>query len=281
MIAARPDLLIIGGMAVDRLADGSTVAGGSVVHAARAMAWSERPLATITAAGAEPEAVLALAALAALGPSRVHAGEASIRYAISGVDGERRLIYEGGASPLVVTASEIAAINPLAVLIAPIAGEVGSETVRACADVPVRVAALQGWLRGLVPGEAVQALPPRVLDDDLVAALAELDGLVASNEDLASVARDPSGQLDALRERLGPHPFLVITAGEAGAWLDDAAGGRHHLPVSRGLGAGSPVGAGDAFAAFLAAALGGGSAPLAATRAAMDETAEFLAARSG
>jgi sugar/nucleoside kinase (ribokinase family) len=153
--------------------------------------------------------------------------------------------------------------------------------LRACADVPVRVAVLQGWLRGLTVGEPVRALPLRGLDDDLAAALADLDALVASDEDLAAVAGEPARQLDELRERIGPRPFLVVTAGEAGAWLDDPSGGRHQLPVPRRLRGVSPIGAGDAIAAFLASGLGAGSEPLAATRAAMGETADFLAARSG
>jgi sugar/nucleoside kinase (ribokinase family) len=281
MIAVRPDLLIIGGLAVDRLADGSSVAGGSVMHGATAMAWSGRQVATITAAGPEPEAAVALAALAALGPSRVAEGEASIRYAIDELDGQRRLTYEGAGSPVSVSAREVIAIDPLAVLIAPIAAEIAPDLIRACAGVPKRVAALQGWLRELIVGEPVRALLLSALDDDLAVALAGLDALVASNEDLAAVATEPRWQLDALRERVGPHPFLVITAGEAGAWLDDPASGRHQLHVPRRFGGASPVGAGDAFAAFLAASLGGGMAPLAATRAAMGETVDFLAARAG
>ena len=281
MIAARPDLLIIGGLAIDRLADGSTVAGGSVLHGARAMAWSGRRMATITAAGPEPVAALAVAELTAVGPCRVTAVQASIHYAVDDLHGQRRLTYEEGRSPLTVTATEIVAINPLAVLIAPIAAEVTPETVLACAEVPVRIAALQGWLRGLSPGEPVRALALHALDRDLAAALADLDGLVASDEDLAAVATEPRLQLDRLRERIGPHPLLVITAGEAGVWLDHHAGGRHQLPVPRRIGGVSPVGAGDAFAAFLAVGLAAGLAPLGATQAAMVATADFLSARAG
>jgi len=277
MIAARPDLLIIGGLAIDRLADGSSVAGGTVVHGARAIAWSGRSVATITSAGSEPAAALAVAELAALGPCRASPVEASIQYGFSDHGGRRRLTYEGGGSELTVTRSEVSEIGPLAVLVAPIAAELQAEAIRACAGVPVRVAAMQGWLRGLTAGESVQALPLRALDDDLAAALADLDGLVASDEDFAAVAAEPSQQIARLRERIGPHPFVVITAGEAGAWLDDPANGLHQLPVPRRLDRLSPIGAGDALAAFIAVGLGAGLAPLAATQAAMLATADFLA----
>jgi sugar/nucleoside kinase (ribokinase family) len=238
-------------------------------------------VATITSAGQEPTAALAVTELAALGPSRASDAEASIHYAIGDADGRRRLTYEGGGSALTVTPIEVAEIDPRAVLLAPIGAELGVEAIGACSGVPVRIAALQGWLRGLTAGESVRPLRLDALDDDLVAALADLDGLVASDEDLAAVAAEPRQQVARLRQRIGPHPFLLITAGVAGAWLDDPASGQHQLPVPRRLRGASPVGAGDALAAFLAVGLAAGHTALDTTQAAMVTTADFLATRAG
>ncbi|MDP9468881.1 MAG: hypothetical protein M3P32_09130, partial [Chloroflexota bacterium] len=206
MIAAGPDLLIVGGLALDRLADGSVLAGGSVLHAARAVAASGRQVATITAAGPEPEAAAALTELTALGPSRAARFPSSIRYAIHEARRGRRLLLEAAGGEVSISAAEVVTLDARAVLLAPIAGEVTARTVRACSMVPVRVAALQGWLRHLAPGEEARALPLAALGEGLSAALGQLDALVASVEDLAGVAPRPRAQLAALRAHLGPGP---------------------------------------------------------------------------
>ncbi len=279
MIAARPDLLIIGGLAVDRLADGSIVGGGSVLHGARAVVASGRRIATITAAGTEPEAAAAVIELASLGRCLASPMAASIRYAIHNGGARRRLVLESGAGPLAIEPADVTAINPAAVLLAPIAAELTPQAVRACATVPIRVAALQGWLRRLVPGEGIRPLALDGLDDDLSTALANLDALVASHEDLAAVAPEPRRQVEELRSHFGPRPLLVVTAGADGAWLDSDATGLRHLPTVR-LRRGTPtLGAGDAFAALLAVELGAGLDPLAATTAALSETSNYLARR--
>lgn len=279
MIAAPPDLLIVGGLAIDRLADRSTVAGGSVMHGARAAAASGRRVATITVAGPEPEADAAIVELETLGPCMRTSVPASIRYAIDDEGSRRRLVFLGGGAELVVSASDVAGINPRAVLLGPIAGELSAEAVRACGTVPVRVAALQGWLRRLSPGDEVRALPLAALDDELSKALGELDALVVSDEDLAANGSDPLQQVDMLRAHLGARPLLVITAGAAGAWLDDSVIGGHEVPAARRLQGLSMLGAGDAVAALLAIGLGMGLDPLAATELAMRETGDFLTTR--
>ena len=279
MIAARPDLLIIGGLAIDRLANGSLVAGGSVLHGARAVVASGQRIATITAAGPEPEAAAALAELAALGRSLASLTHASIRYAIQDRGPRRGLVLESGGAPLAVEAADLAAINPAAVLLAPIAGELTSQAARACAMVPVRVAALQGWLRRLLPGEEVRPLPLHALDDELSRDLANLDALVASDEDLAAVAPVPRRQLEQLRAHFGPGPLLVITTGRRGAWLDSQVTGPRKLPIVPALTGISTLGAGDAFAALLAIGLGAALDPLAATTAALSGTVTYLGAR--
>jgi sugar/nucleoside kinase (ribokinase family) len=279
MIAAGPDLLIVGGLAVDRVVDGSRLAGGSVLHAARAVAAAGWSVATITAAGPEPEAAAAVAELGALGPSSVASLPASIRFAIHHDSQGRRLVLEAASGNLALLAAEVTALGARTVLLAPIAGELSALAVGACATVPVRVAAVQGWLRHLAPGEEARALPLGSLGAELSAALAELDALVASHEDLAAVASQPPRQLELMRAYFGPRPILVVTAGPDGAWLDDPATGIRHLPVARRLDGAFSIGAGDAFAALLAVGLGAGLDPPAAASAAMIETGDFLAAR--
>jgi sugar/nucleoside kinase (ribokinase family) len=204
---------------------------------------------------------------------------ASIRYAIHQGDPQRRLVLESGAAPLAVVPADVAAMNAAAVLLAPIAGEVTSQAVRACATVPVRVAALQGWLRRLVPGEEIRPLAFDALDDDLSTALADLDALLASHEDLAAVALEPRRQVEELRSHFGPRPLLVVTAGGDGAWLDSDVTGLRHLSTVR-LRRGIPtLGAGDAFAALLAVELGAGLDSLAATTTALSETSNYLGRR--
>ncbi|MGZ8563736.1 MAG: PfkB family carbohydrate kinase, partial [Candidatus Limnocylindria bacterium] len=251
-----------------------------VVHATRAAAAAGWRVATITAAGPEPEAVVAVGELATLGPSRVTPVESSIRFAIHEEGRGRQLVLESRGGGLHVSAARVKAIAPRAVLLAPIAGELSASAVRACASVPIRVAALQGWLRHLVPGDEAHPLALVALGEKLSAALGELDALVASNEDLARVAPRPREQLEGLRAHLGPRPLLVVTAGSDGAWLDDPANGIRHLPVARRLAEAPTIGAGDAFAGLLALGLAHGRDLLAATSAAMSGAVDYLASRS-
>ena len=280
MIAAQADLLIIGGLAIDRVADGSTVAGGSVLHGARAAAAAGWKVATITALGSEPEALAAAAELDAMGQSLAFPAATSIRFAIHEEGGHRRLVLEAAGVALAVTSAEVATMKSRAVLLAPIAAELAPAALRACASVPTRVAALQGWLRRLVPGEDVRAMPLDALGAELAAELAEVDAVVASDDDLAAVAQEPPEQVSALRAHLGPRPLIVITAGGAGAWLDHPAIGLHQLPAGRRIEALSTIGAGDAFAALLTVGLGRGLGPMAAIGSAMRGAADYLQARS-
>lgn len=279
MIPAGPDLLIVGGLTIDRLADGRMLAGGSVIHAARAVVGAGRRVATITAAGPEPEARLAVAELAGLGPSRVTPVPGTVRFTIREELDARRLVLEQAGSAVQVAAADVRAIGPRAVLLAPIAGELSAAGVRAAEGVAVRVATLQGWLRRLVPGEEASPLGLAALNPVLAVALGGLDALVASQQDLASVAPDPRGQLAALRVRFGSVPVLVVTAGADGAWLDDPVRGIAHLPVQRALDEASTIGAGDAFAGLLTVGLGDGLAARRAATSAMDGAAAYLAAR--
>jgi len=278
MIAANSDLLIIGGLTIDRFADGSAAAGGSVLHAARATVVAGWRVATITAAGPEPEAAAAVEELAGMGPSLVRRVPGSIRYEIREAGGRRRLTLEAAAAKLLVTAADVRAFQAAAVLLAPVAGELSAESVVSARSSAVVVAALQGWLRSLEPGKVVRPLPLASLDDELATALDHLDAMVASEEDLAAVGADPIAQLVTLRRQVGDRPLIVVTTGADGAWVDDGSRGRHHLPAPRSLEGISTVGAGDAFAALLTLALGAGHDRLAAATAAVAATSELLAA---
>jgi sugar/nucleoside kinase (ribokinase family) len=275
MIAA-PDLLVVGGLSIDRFPDGTTAPGGSVLHAARAVAATGGRVATIAAAGSELEAQAALAELADLGPCLVHRMPATIRFAIDERGSRRRLVLEVAGAQLRVAADEIGRSGASAVLLAPIARELDAASLRAARGVPVRVAALQGWLRALHPGVEVSPLELRALPADLVAELGQVDALVASVEDLMAEAPSADLQLDALRNIVGLGPALVITNGANGARLDLPGGARLDVPAPHHLSDTRTVGAGDAFAALLTMQLGRGVDLSAAASDAAARVAELL-----
>ncbi|MDP9250637.1 MAG: hypothetical protein M3O78_04630, partial [Chloroflexota bacterium] len=198
MIAA-PDLLVVGALSIDRFADGSTAPGGSVLHAARAVTATGGRVATIASAGTEREAREALAELAGLGQCLVHHTAATTRFAIDERSARRRMVLETAGGELRIAAREMDRVGAAAVLLAPIAGELDASAFRAARSVPVRVAALQGWLRTLHPGAEVSPLELRALAADLVTELSQMNALVASVEDLVAEGLSPDGQLDALR----------------------------------------------------------------------------------
>ena len=277
---AGVDLLVVGGLSLDRFPDGAVRGGGAVLHAARALRLAGGSVGSIVSAGPEPAVQDALGELAARGPVRLHAGAASIRFAIDERRPRRRLVLEQRGDRLRITALEIAAFGAHAVLLAPIAGELGPSAVAATRGVPLRAAALQGWLRALRVGRAGRPLSLHRLSATLLGELAQLDALTASLEDLAGET-DPAVALDALRRRLGPRPLLVVTNGAAGAWLDLAAGGRFHVPAPQVVEGVSTVGAGDAFAAILAVELGHGRHPQEAAHSAAEQVAKLLAGSAG
>ncbi len=277
---AGVDLLVVGGLALDRFPDGDLRAGGAVLHAARALRLAGGSVGSIVSAGPEPAAQVALGELAASGPVRLHAGAVSIRFAIDEHGPGRCLVLEQRGDRLRVTGPEIAAFSARAVLLAPIASELGPSTVAATRGVLLRAAALQGWLRALRVGHAVRPLGLDRLSATLVGELSQLDALVTSLEDLGSPP-DPSAALNALRRRFGTRPLLVVTHGAAGAWLDLPAEGRLQVPAPRVVEGVSTVGAGDAFAAILAFELGHGRHPQEAACTAAQQVVNLLASRAG
>jgi hypothetical protein len=245
MIAAPPDLLVIGGLTIDRFADGSSVPGGSVLHIARAAAPRGIRVSVVTAAGLEPEAQ---AGIAELGPvtASIELGDATATFVHLDLPEGRHLRRERAGGPISMT--HVAVRNPRAVLAAPIADEVTADDLQRLDAAATRGAILQGFLRSFAADGELRPLPLSALPPELVAELRRCDLLVASREDLLGEAAEPSDQLTALRRVFGPRPALVVTDGVAGAWME-----REQLPVPRRVDGVPSVGAGDVFAAFMLA----------------------------
>lgn len=270
------DLLVVGALTIDRFADGSTAPGGSVLHAARAARASGYTVGVVTVVGSEPEARAALHELGELGGVHAERADRTLRFGHRETMSGRELILEASAPQLACPAREF---DPGAVLYAPVAAEFGAGLGGQSYAGAVRGAILQGWLRSLEVGRRVNPLSFTALGRDLVEVLGRCAVLVASREDLLAMGPEPGVQLDALRERFGHAPVLVVTDGPAGAWLDTTSGRVLVAPsrVSQDPGA---VGAGDAFAAILTAELGRGTTPMLAAERAASAVATILRDRS-
>jgi sugar/nucleoside kinase (ribokinase family) len=273
-------LLVVGGLTIDRFADGASVPGGSVTHVSRAVAARGRRVGVLTAAGPEPEANRGVAELRALCERldvATYPATTTFRHRDDGAARRLWLERNGGHVALPTDAGDRIPVS--AVLYAPIAGEVDADALDVWDRSLPRAGILQGWLRTTLEGTAVTPLSLASLDATLVAALSGLDLLVASREDLVADASTPDDQLTALRETCGPAPALIVTDATDGLWLD-VAGTRQHAPVPRVVQGAPTVGAGDILAAFVVMPDADPSASW-RTRAikAMDVVAEELDAR--
>jgi hypothetical protein len=249
----RPvDLLIVGGLTVDRFADGTSAPGGTVLHGSRAAAAAGLRTASVAFAGTEPEALIGLEELAPLGPMTTARVPVSITFLHAGDAADRRLTLLSTVAPITVGQAPVA---PRAVLYGPVAGELDARLGGQQYPTASRTAVLQGWLRTLHPG-LVETLPLSSLDPGLVDQLGGMDALIASEEDLSAVASRPDEQLAALRQLVGGKPVLAITGGARGAWLSAAESEPIHVGPPRIVSGIATTGAGDAFAAIFAAQLG-------------------------
>ncbi len=275
------DLLVVGGLTVDYFGERSA-AGGSVLHATRAGVHAGLRLAALTAADSEPDAIAGLAEIAAAGRLLNEPAATTIGFGHRETPSGRVLTFEARGVSITISADQIDALQPAAVLLAPVAGEIDPAALASSAGGtahPLRAAILQGWLRVLEVGRVVRPLPLSRLAAELVGALGELALLVASREDLQADASDPQAQLAALRSAIGPGPILIVTDGVEGAWFD-ADEGIGHVPVPFRVDDVPTVGAGDAYAAILAVRLAAGSVRLRDAMAdAARAAAEILAAR--
>lgn len=276
------DLLIVGGLTIDHFTDGTSAPGGTVIHAGAAVLPDGTRQATLTAAGDEPEAVVGLARLESFGPVVRQPAPSTTTYRHNERDGRRVLVFECGTSPIGPD-SLARAPRPRVALVAPIGDELPAATVdrlRAELTPEVTVLLIQGWLRRLVPGEEVEALPLDKLPADLWRVFSEADAVVLSTEDLAGMPTDPFIQAGDLRRRLGPRPILVLTLGTEGYVLDDPALDRVIASVPRTVVTGVPtVGAGDTFGAALAVHLGRGEDASTAARAATERVISVFESR--
>ncbi|HSM38595.1 MAG TPA: PfkB family carbohydrate kinase [Candidatus Limnocylindrales bacterium] len=271
------DLLVVGGLTIDRFADGSTAPGGSVLHAARALHLDGRRTAIATLAGDEPPARAGIAELGEIADVRVQAADRTITFEHREVGGRRELTFGGSAGTLDLRQLPQA---PRAVLYASIADELDAALGGQAYAGVTTGAILQGWLRDLRPGEPVDQRALAALDGRLLDALAGCNLLVASVDDLAREATSPDAQLAALRGAFGQRPIIALTAGLDGAWLGLPGGEVRRLMVTHRVEGVSTVGAGDAFAAAMLAALSRGDAPVDAAQDAANLVAELLAERS-
>ncbi|MGH2429461.1 MAG: PfkB family carbohydrate kinase [Candidatus Limnocylindria bacterium] len=282
MLTSRPpvDLLVVGGLTIDRFGT-SRRAGGAARYASLAAAMRGHEVALITSSGEERE----VAGLKRRLRSRVRLAARSesghsITFEHQEADAGRRLrlLHRGPAISLPRTLP----VEPRAVLVAPVLGEVDPSTVarlRTETAGAVVGAGLQGWLRSLEERAVVEPVTLASLDAVLRTEVGTLDVLVASAEDLLADASDAEMALAALRAWIGSGPMLVVTAGPDGAWLDEGNGARWRQPAPAVVEAAENVGAGDAFAALLLVSLGGGQRLRTAAELASGVVAELLAAR--
>ena len=272
------DLVVVGGLTVDRFTDGSSAPGGAVLHIARALAGRDLRVGIVTTVGPEPEAAAGLSELRDLVASvEASASTASITFGHAETAAGRELLLErrGGQVP------PLPSHPSRAILFAPVADEIPAANL-AVGGGAVRGAVLQGWLRSVGEGEPVTSRPITATEPALLEALGALDLVIGSSEDLRADGPGALSQLEVLRATLGDRPPLVVTDGAHGAWLDDGSGPRR-LPLRDGVEGVSTIGAGDMFAAFMLLALAGSASadPAVAALTAMDEVAAVLRSRQG
>ena len=276
------EVLIVGGLTVDRFVDGSVAPGGSVLHSGLAAASDGAALTMLTVAGDEPAARDGLARLASIGELVHQPARSTTAYRHEERDGVRVLVLEAGTDP--IRAEGLRGMRrPLVALVAPIADEVPAVLVERLAhDVAPRrvVLLIQGWLRRLVVGEEVHPLPLDALSSDQLEVAARADAIVVSSEDLIEAPGDPFRQAAELRRRVGPRPIVVVTLGPEGYLLDDPAADRVTASVPRRVVTEvSANGAGDTFGASLALSLARGADAHVAANLATDRVIAMLEAR--
>jgi len=277
-----PSLLIVGGLTIDRFADGRSAPGGSVLHAGLAAASEADAMTMLTVAGDEPEARDGITRLRDLCDVRWQRASHTTTYRHDESTGHRILVYERAGEPIQLDDTE--PLPPIDVaLLAPIADELPPPTVdlvRARVRPDLVVLLMQGWLRRLAIGEPVR---PLALDEVAPACwrtFGTADAVVLSTEDLVDGGADPFAQAADVRERIGPGPLLVLTLGTDGYLLDDPVQRRVVASVPRTIIRGVPtVGAGDTFGAALALRLAAGDRPAEAAEAGSERVIEVLESR--
>ncbi len=259
-----PEILIVGGLTIDRFADGTSAPGGSVIHSGRAAVAEGSLPAFLTVAGDEPEARVGLRALARLGRLLHQPAGTTTTYRHDESSGRRVLALESGTDALEI-GRDVVDLAPRTALLAPIADELPGDaviTLRERLPDAVMVLLVQGWLRWLEVGSTVRPRPLASVPADLWTIFGAAHAIVLSTEDLAEGGGDPFAQALALREHLGPRPVIVLTLGVQGYLLDDPAANDVTAAVPRRIVENvSTVGAGDTFGAAFAIHLARGTSP--------------------
>jgi sugar/nucleoside kinase (ribokinase family) len=274
------ELLIVGGLTIDRFPDGSSAPGGSVIHAGRAAAADGVRLTILTVAGDEPEAAVGLAQLAGLGDLIHQRAPSTVTYGHAESDGRRVLTYLASAGPI---APPALADPPDVALLAPIADELPASEIAVLRDAArsrLTILLIQGWLRRLEIGAPARPLALDEVPEATWDAFATADAIVVSTEDLAESPEDPFVEAAGVRAKIGKRPLLVLTLGDRGYLLDDPAADHVIAYVPRRVVEGVPmVGAGDTFGAALAVRLAAGASPADAALAATDRVIRMLEGR--
>jgi ribokinase len=274
------ELLIVGGLTIDRFPDGSSAPGGSVIHAGRAAAADGVRLTILTVAGDEPEASIGLAQLAGLGDLIHQRAPSTVTYGHGESDGRRVLTYLASAGPI---APPALADPPDVALLAPIADELPASEIAVLRDAArsrLTVLLIQGWLRRLEIGAPARPLALDEVPEATWDAFATADAIVVSTEDLAESPEDPFVEAAGVRAKIGKRPLLVLTLGDRGYLLDDPAADHVVAYVPRRVVEGVPmVGAGDTFGAALAVQLAAGASPADAALVATDRVIRMLEGR--
>jgi sugar/nucleoside kinase (ribokinase family) len=272
--SAKVDLLVVGGLTIDDIGEWVQAAGGAARYATEGALAGGLQVALLTVAGDEPIARVALERLAARADVMREPATASIGFEHHGPGEPRRLrLLAPGGRIQIPSPGRVP--GAAAVLFAPVAGEVSARVLDAV-HAPFRAAGIQGWLRKTDADGWVVSKPLAEQDTRLADALRGLDLLVASLQDLG--AADGPSALAQLRAWAGAGPELVVTGGTDGAWLDDGTGPPVRVPAEA-VSDRHTIGAGDAFAAVLAARRGAGIDLRTAAAEATAATARYLATR--
>lgn len=270
---APVDLLIVGGLTIDIL-DGEEVVGGAARYATEAALAAGLRVGLHTVSGPEPAAREAVERFARQADVVWQEASTSIVYEHHGAHDERRLRQRSLTESIHLP--DLDHVPPArAILFAPVAGEVAVEAIRAV-QAPLRAAGLQGWLRQTDANGWVSRRRLSTVDAALADVLRGLDVLLASVDELGGEGGPDA--IGRLRVWAGAVPELVVTAGAAGAWVDDGSGPPRHVPAEVVTGR-HTIGAGDAFAAVLTAQRGAGLDLHAAAVAAARATARYLSER--
>jgi sugar/nucleoside kinase (ribokinase family) len=264
------DLLVVGGLTIDRF-DDTDVVGGAARWSTEGALAAGLSVALRTVAGPEPIVDAAVSLLGERAQVLRQRAATSIVFEHHGEHDARRLRLRATTNPIDIPEPDRLP-TARAVLFAPVADEVSADAVRQVAA-PLRAAGLQGWLRSTDADGWVGHRRLADLFQELTEALRGLDLLLASRDDLGVGDVEPA--LAALRDWAGPGPELVVTAGIDGAWVDDGHGAPRHVPAEVVEDA-HTIGAGDAFAAVLTARRGSGRDLHGAALEATSATARFL-----